>query len=279
MARPSVMGVLNVTPDSFSDGGRYLDPEAALARGLAMVAEGADVVDVGGESSRPGAAPVPEAEERSRVVPVVEALAPRVRVSVDTAKAAVAEAALGAGASIVNDISARLWPLAAEAGAGYVAMHMQGAPATMQEDPRYHDVVGEVFGFLLAVGARARRAGVEELWLDPGIGFGKTVSHNLTLLRHLPELVAAGEPVLVGTSRKGFIGRLSAGPGGDPLPVDARLPGSLASAVWAMVAGAAMVRVHDVAATVQAASLIGPAPGTVSAAVGQAATAGCGARP
>jgi dihydropteroate synthase len=252
-----VMGVLNVTPDSFSDGGRFLDPDAAVAHGLAMAAEGADVVDVGGESSRPGATPVPEAEELARVVPVVAALAPHVRVSVDTVKPAVAEAALGAGASLVNDISAGLWPLAAEAGAGWVALHMQGIPATMQRHPRYDDVVREVFGFLLDRGRQAREGGVEEVWLDPGIGFGKTLSHNLTLLAQLPALVAGGFPVLVGTSRKGFLGRLAASADGEPAPVEGRLPGSLATAVWAMLAGAAMVRVHDVAATVQAAALVG----------------------
>lgn len=259
MTRPQVMGVLNVTPDSFSDGGRYLDEEQAVARGLAMVAQGADVVDVGGESSRPGASPVAVAEELARVVPVVAALAPQVRVSIDTAKQAVAEAALAAGASIVNDISCSLWPLAAEAGSGYVAMHMQGTPATMQDDPRYDDVVAEVFGFLLERAGTARSAGVAELWVDPGIGFGKTVEHNLALLRHLPELVDRGWPVLVGTSRKGFIGRLDPRPDGSPAPVGDRLSGSLASAVWAMLAGVAMVRAHDVAATVQAAALVGRA--------------------
>jgi dihydropteroate synthase len=257
MTSPRVMGVLNVTPDSFSDGGRYLDPEAAVAHGLEMAAAGAHIVDVGGESSRPGAAPVAEAEERARVVPVVEALAPTVRVSVDTAKASVAEAAVAAGATVVNDISASLWRLAAEAGVGYVAMHMQGTPATMQDDPRYDDVAAEVFEFLHRRGDEARAAGVEEVWLDPGIGFGKTVAHNLTLLRRLPELVASGFPVVVGTSRKGFIGKLAPGPDGAPAPVDERLPGSLASAVWAMLAGASIVRAHDVAATVRAATLVG----------------------
>jgi len=251
------MGVLNVTPDSFSDGGRFLDPEAAVAHGLSMVAAGADVVDVGGESSRPGAQPVAEAEELARVIPVIETLAPHVRVSIDTAKAAVAEAALAAGATVLNDISATLWPVAAHAGVGYVAMHMRGTPATMQDDPHYDDVVADVFGFLRQRGDEARQAGVEELWVDPGIGFGKTTAHNVRLLRHLPELVASGFPVVVGTSRKGFIGRLAPGPDGVPAGVDDRLPGSLATAVWAMLAGAAMVRVHDVAATVQAAVLVG----------------------
>jgi len=251
------MGVLNVTPDSFSDGGRYLDPERAVERGLAMFAEGADVVDVGGESSRPGARPVPTAEEIARVVPVIEALAPHGRVSIDTVKAPVAEAAVAAGATLVNDISASLWPVAASAGVGFVAMHMRGTPATMQDDPRYDDVVGEVAAFLVGRAESARAAGVAEVWIDPGIGFGKNDLHNLTLLRRLPELAALGFPLLVGTSRKGFLGRLAAAPDGTPAPVDERLPGSLTTAAWAMLAGAAMVRVHDVAATVQAAVLVG----------------------
>ena len=255
--RPLVMGVLNVTPDSFSDGGRYFDPEAAVARGLAMVAEGADVVDVGGESSRPGAEPVPEEEELSRVVGVVEALAPHVRVSIDTVKPAVAESAVAAGATLLNDTSASLWPVAAARGVGWIAMHMQGSPRTMQVDPHYVDVVGEVREFLVARARSAVDAGVEDVWVDPGIGFGKTAEHNLSLLRHLPELAAEGFRVLVGTSRKAFLGRLAAGRDGDPAPVAARLPGSIATATWAMLAGASMVRVHDVAAAVQAATLVG----------------------
>ena len=251
------MGVLNVTPDSFSDGGRYLDPDRAVAHGLDMARQGADVVDVGGESSRPGAVPVLEAEELRRVVPVVAALAPHVRVSVDTVKPSVAEAAVEAGATLVNDISGRLWPVAAACGVGWVAMHMQGAPRTMQDDPRYHDVVREVHGFLLAQAGRALEAGVGEVWLDPGIGFGKTVTHNLTLLHHLSELVVAGHPVLVGTSRKRFLGALAPGPDGEPAGAGDRLPGSLATATWAMLAGASMVRVHDVAGALQAAVLVG----------------------
>jgi len=268
------MGVLNVTPDSFSDGGRHLEPDAALAHGLALVGEGADVVDVGGESTRPGATPVPEDEELRRVVPVVGALAPHVRVSVDTTKPAVAAAAVAAGATLLNDVSGTLWPVAAELGVGWVAMHMRGTPATMQDDPRYDDVVAEVHGFLRDRAARARAAGVGEIWVDPGIGFGKTDEHNLALLRHLPELVAGGVPVVVGTSRKGFLGRLAPGPGGDPAPASERLAGSLATATWALAAGAAMVRVHDVAATVQAATLVGsvPRPGA-----GDAMLAGRGA--
>ncbi len=249
---PLVMGVLNVTPDSFSDGGRFLDPDRAVAHGLALVDEGADVVDVGGESTRPGATPVHEAEERRRVVPVVEALAPHVRVSVDTTKASVARAAVEAGATLVNDVSASLHAVAAEAGVGWVAMHMQGTPASMQQDPSYDDVVAEVRSFLVARAEAAVAAGVGEVWIDPGIGFGKRPHHNLLLLRDLPTLVAAGYPVLVGTSRKSFLGTLAGGAGPDD-----RLEGSVATATLALVAGAAMVRVHDVAATVAAARLVG----------------------
>jgi dihydropteroate synthase len=266
------MGVLNVTPDSFSDGGLYLTTEAAVARGLEMMEAGADLIDVGGESSRPGAEPVPVAVELERVVPVVEALAAaagrrgdRVRLSVDTVKPEVASAALQAGASLVNDISASLWEVAAAAGAGWVAMHMRGQPRTMQEDPQYEDVVEEVRSVLLERAGRALRAGVREVWLDPGIGFGKTTAHNLSLLRHLDELVevAAGagcSGVVVGTSRKRFLGVLAAGgAAGEPAPVADRLEGSLATVAAALVAGAGMVRVHDVAATVQMARLYGPA--------------------
>jgi dihydropteroate synthase len=250
--RTLVMGVLNVTPDSFSDGGRWFDRAAAVERGLAMAEEGADVVDVGGESTRPGAAPVDEAEELRRVVPVVEALAGAVRVSVDTTKPAVAEAAVAAGATIVNDVSASLHDVAATAGAGYVAMHMQGEPRTMQDDPHYDDVVAEVAAFLADRTEAARAAGVEEVWVDPGIGFGKTVDHNLSLLRHLRLLAPEGAALLVGTSRKSFLGRLTGG-----ADADDRLEGSLATAVWAAVQGAGMVRVHDVAATVQAMRVVG----------------------
>ena len=241
------MGVLNVTPDSFSDGGRWLDAGAAIAHGLDMVREGADVIDVGGESTRPGAGPVDVDEELRRVLPVVEALAAHVRVSIDTRKAEVAEAAVAAGATLVNDVSASLGEVAAAAGAGWVAMHMQGEPRTMQDEPTYDDVVAEVRAFLV------ERAGsaAGEVWIDPGIGFGKTVAHNLSLLRHLDELVATGYPVLVGTSRKGFLGALTGGaPAGD------RLEASVATAAWAMAHGAAMVRVHDVAPTVAAAELL-----------------------
>jgi len=246
------MGVLNVTPDSFSDGGRYFDAGTAIAHGLQLVAEGADVVDVGGESTRPGARPVDADEERRRVVPVIAALAPHVRVSVDTRKVAVAEAAVDAGATLVNDVSASLWPVAAARGVGWVAMHMQGTPETMQVRPHYDDVVAEVGALLAERAATARAAGVEEVWVDPGIGFGKTGAHNLALLRELRRLAAIGEPLLVGTSRKGFLGQLTGG-----APVGDRLEASLATAVWAMAQGAAMVRVHDVAPTLQAARLVG----------------------
>jgi dihydropteroate synthase len=255
---PLVMGVLNVTPDSFSDGGRFFSHDAAVAHGLEMVAEGADVVDVGGESTRPGAEPVAEAEELRRVIPVIEALAPHVRVSVDTAKPSVAEAAVGVGATLLNDVSASLHEVAAAAGVGWVAMHMRGTPRTMQRDPHYDDVVGEVVTFLVERAEAALAAGVSEVWVDPGIGFAKTARHNLQLLRHLDRLVAAGHPVMIGTSRKSFLGRFD-GDAERPLPVDQRLPASLATAVWAMANGAAMVRVHDVAPTRQAAMVVGTA--------------------
>jgi len=223
-----------------------------VARGLELVAEGADVVDVGGESTRPGAEPVDGPEERRRVVPVVEALAGQVRVSIDTRKPAVAEAAVEAGATLVNDVSASLHEVAAAAGVGWVAMHMRGEPRTMQQAPHYDDVVAEVRAFLLGRANAAVEAGVREVWIDPGIGFGKTVDHNLALLAHLGQLVAEGFPVLVGTSRKSFLGRLAGG-----ADVDDRFEGSLATATWALAEGARMVRVHDVAATVQAARLVG----------------------
>jgi dihydropteroate synthase len=256
--RPLVMGVLNVTPDSFSDGGDYMDRDLAIEHGLELVAAGADVVDVGGESSRPGAEPVSEAEELRRVVPVVAALSASVRVSVDTTKPSVAFAAIDAGASLVNDISAGLFEVAASARVGWVAMHMQGTPRTMQVAPRYAEVVSEVHGFLLDRASTALAAGVTEVWVDPGIGFGKTLEHNVALLRHLPELAAAGFPVLVGTSRKGFLGTIAPEPDGSATPTGERLEASIATATWAMLAGASMVRVHDVGPTVQAAELVGP---------------------
>ena len=250
------MGVLNVTPDSFSDGGCWYGYERAVGHGLTLAQEGADVVDVGGESTRPGASPVDETEECRRILPVIEAVAASgIRVSVDTRKASVAKAAVKAGATLINDVSAALWPVAAEEGVGWVAMHMRGEPRTMQVDPHYDDVVTEVRDFLIERATRATAAGVSEVWIDPGIGFGKTQEHNLQLLRHLDRMVETGVPVLVGTSRKTFLGRLTAAADGGaepPTPVDDRLEASLASAVWAMTRGAAMLRVHEVGPTIEA---------------------------
>src|SRR4051794_805588 len=258
MVKPLGMGVVNGTPDSVSHGGRLRGHAAAIGHGRTLVADGADIVDVGGESTRPGAEPVTVGEELRRVVPVIEALAPEVRVSVDTRKAEVAEAAIAAGATLVNDVSSSLDRVVAQAGpgVGWVAMHMQGDPRTMQHEPRYDDVVKDVREFLLARADAAAAAGVAEVWIDPGIGFGKTEQHNWSLLRHLDVLVETGHPVVVGTSRKGFLGRVTArsdGSDGPPTPPDDRLEASVATAVWAMVQGVRMVRVHDVRATVHAA--------------------------
>jgi dihydropteroate synthase len=259
------MGVLNVTPDSFFDGGRYDTTERAVAHGLALVAAGADIVDVGGESSRPGAVAISVEEELARVIPVIAALAGAVRISVDTVKPAVAVAAVEAGATLLNDISASLWEVAAGAGGpvGWLAMHMQGTPRTMQAAPHYADVVSEVHQFVFERAQVAMAAGVAEVWVDPGIGFGKTLEHNLSLLHHLPELVSAASAigcagVAVGTSRKRFLGVLAAPGQDEPAGFEERAEGSLATAVVAMTAGATLVRVHDVAATVQAARLYGP---------------------
>jgi dihydropteroate synthase len=259
VATPLVMGVLNVTPDSFSDGGRFLDPARAIEHGLELVAQGADVVDVGGESSRPGATPVPEEVELRRVLPVVEGLARHVRVSVDTTKRAVAEAAIAAGATMLNDISASLFDVAAATGTAWVAMHMLGTPQTMQAEPRYDDVVADVRRFLVERAQAAVSAGVSEVWIDPGIGFGKTAQHNVCLLAGLADLVSEGFPVVVGTSRKNFLGLIAPQADHAATPVTERLEASIATATWAMLSGAHMVRVHDVAATVQAAKLVGPA--------------------
>jgi dihydropteroate synthase len=255
-----VMGVVNVTPDSFSDGGQFLDPQAAVAHALQLVAEGADILDVGGESTRPGAALVTEAEELRRVLPVIEALVGQVRVplSIDTQKPAVARAALAAGAAIVNDIAAAharpaMWAAVAEAGAGYVAMHMQGTPQTMQVAPQYGDVVGEVKAFFATCLRQLAAAGVapERVVLDPGIGFGKTLEHNLDLLARLAEFRTLDRPLLVGVSRKSFLGKLL---GAD---VAHRLPGSLACTAWAAGQGVRLFRTHDVAATVQTLRMTG----------------------
>lgn len=271
LARPLVMGVVNVTPDSFSDGGRYEDHEAAVAHGRALAAEGADWVDVGGESTRPGATGVLVAEELDRVLPVIEGLvAAHVPVSIDTRKPEVADAAARAGAGLLNDVSAELGPVAAEHGIGFVAMHMHGDPRTMQQHPSYVDVVAEVRDFLVDRAEGACSAGVEEVYIDPGIGFGKTFEHNLDLLANLDVLVATGFPVLVGTSRKTTLGILAARADGAAEPAAAavgphdRLEGSVTTAAWSFWRGAAMVRAHEVAATVRAAELVGTA-GAVAA--------------
>ncbi|MBK5936227.1 dihydropteroate synthase [Halorhodospira halophila] len=252
--RPRVMGVLNVTPDSFSDGGHFLDLEQARAHARRMVAEGADLIDVGGESSRPGAPPVPLEQELERVVPVVEALAREVDcpISVDTYKPEVAREAVAAGAGLINDIRALQEPGAAEAAAGLgvpvCLMHMQGQPRTMQDAPSYNDVVTEVAECLAERMAAAEEAGLprERMLLDPGFGFGKTLEHNYQLLRHLDRIVALGPPVLVGMSRKSMIGKLL------DRPVEERLPGSLAAAAVAVFQGARIIRAHDVGATADA---------------------------
>jgi len=252
--RTLVMGVVNLTPDSFSDGGRFLEPGAAIAQARRLLAEGADLLDLGAESTRPGAAPVPAAEQVRRLEPVLRALVSGADpcLSVDTASAEVAARALELGARVVNDVSALRDPtmagVVARSGAGLVLMHMRGDPATMQQDPRYEDVAREVRDHLAHRLEAATRAGVaaECVALDPGIGFGKTVRHNFELLARLGELGAPGRPVLVGVSRKSFIGRTL------DLPVDQRLEGGLAAAAVAVFLGARVVRTHDVAATVRA---------------------------
>ena len=251
--RTLVMGVLNVTPDSFSDGGRFLDPSRAIAQAELMVRDGADILDVGGESTRPGAAPVREADELGRVLPVIEALGPlNCPVSVDTSKPCVMRAAIAAGASMINDVRALRGPgaleVAAELGVPICLMHMQGEPRTMQEAPEYRDVVAEVAAFLAERAAACEAAGMakEHLMLDPGFGFGKRLEHNLALLRGLRRIASLGYPVLVGLSRKSMIGTMLG------KPVNERLHGSLALAVIAALNGARIVRTHDVGPTVEA---------------------------
>ncbi len=254
LSTPLVMGVLNVTPDSFSDGGSFATVEAAVSRALQMIEEGAGLIDVGGESTRPGAQAVGAEEEIRRVVPVIEALAARAQVpiSVDTSKATVMTAAMGSGASMINDVRALREPGALDAAANTQAaiclMHMQGEPRTMQADPQYGDVVAEVSDFLRQRAAACRASGIEQdrLLIDPGIGFGKRLEHNLALLAGLPALAALGWPVLVGVSRKSMFGALLG------RAVDERIAGGVAAATAAVLAGASMVRAHDVAATVDA---------------------------
>jgi dihydropteroate synthase len=254
--RPAlVMGIVNVTPDSFSDGGKFHAEDEAVSQGLSLVRQGAELLDIGGESTRPGALPVSEAKELQRVISVIERLAAQVKVplSIDTMKPAVARAALAAGASIVNDVAANrdddaMWRVVAETGAGYVAMHMQGLPQTMQSHPMYSDVARDVADFF---GDRMRRlnaagVSVDQVIFDVGIGFGKTLEHNLQLLAVLRSFTKLGRPILLGVSRKSFIGALS-GAG-----VDERLPGSLAATCLAVESGVQIIRTHDVAETVQA---------------------------
>jgi dihydropteroate synthase len=258
-----LMGIVNVTPDSFSDGGRYLSAREAIEHGRSLVAEGARIVDVGGESTRPGAEPVAAAEELRRVRPVVEGLAAadwgpaRPQISIDTSKAVVARAALQAGASLVNDVTAlrgdrQMAGVVAESGAECCLMHMRGEPRTMQDDPRYDDVVDDVRAFLSERLEFAVREGIGEdrVLLDPGIGFGKTLDHNLQLLARLDEIVALGRPVLVGTSRKAFLGRI----GGDA-DGPRRLAGTIATNVLALERGASVFRVHEVAPVREALSV------------------------
>jgi len=269
-----LMGVVNVTPDSFSDGGLFLDAEAAVGHGLELARQGADILDIGGESTRPGAEPVGEAQELGRVLPVIEGLAGApAQISIDTSKAAVAAAALAAGATLVNDVSAlRADPDMAEAvarsGADCCLMHMLGEPRTMQRagGPRYKDVVDDVRAFLEERLRFAVSMGIDErrILLDPGVGFGKTLHHNLELLRRLNELTALGRPLVVGTSRKSFLGRLLADAAGrkEPVEVAQRLPGTIATSVIAYERGATVFRVHDVApvraALVTAAATLAP---------------------
>ncbi len=249
------MGILNVTPDSFFDGGRYLNEEAAIDHGLELVAQGADILDIGGESTRPGSLPVEETEELRRVIPVIEGLARQVAapISIDTMKPAVARAAVAAGASIINDVGANraepeMWQIAAESGAAYVCMHMQGVPKTMQASPFYLDVVMDVARFFQERLLKLERCGVpaSQIILDPGIGFGKTLEHNLQLLGNLWQFARFRRPLLIGVSRKSFIGHLAGSETAN------RLPGGLACACLGTAAGVHVVRVHDVAETVLA---------------------------
>ena len=254
-----IMGIINVTPDSFSDGGKYANVEAAVMRAKQMVADGADIIDIGGESSRPGAEPITANEECRRVIPVVQALAEQsqIPISVDTYKAKVAHEALSAGACVINDITAlhgdpNMCQIVADAQAGVILMHMQGVPATMQKTPTYQNVVAEVHAWLTEVASQAVDRGIDSsrIMIDPGIGFGKTFDHNLEILRHLMQFRGIGYPMLVGVSRKKFIGRIL------DLPVHQREEGTAATVAWSIINGANVVRVHDVAKMKQVAQVI-----------------------
>ena len=254
-----IMGIINVTPDSFSDGGKYANVEAAVMRAKQMVADGADIIDIGGESSRPGAEPITANEECRRVIPVVQAVAEQfqIPISVDTYKAKVAREALSAGACVINDITAlhgdpNMCQIIADAQAGVILMHMQGVPATMQKAPTYQNVVTEVHAWLTEVASQAVDRGIDSsrIMIDPGIGFGKTFDHNLEILRHLMQFRGIGYPMLVGVSRKKFIGRIL------DLPVHQREEGTAATVAWSIINGANVVRVHDVAKMKQVAQVI-----------------------
>ena len=252
------MGIVNVTPDSFSDGGAYLDTDAAVAHGMRLIAEGAGVIDVGGESTRPGAGSVSAADQLARVIGVVERLAEHAPVSIDTRSEPVARAAVGAGATILNDVGASLGHVAADLGVGWIAMHSPADPSEMADHTDYVDVVAEVTSSLVDAASAASRAGASRVSIDPGFGFGKDLDGNLDLLAHLGHLVATGWPVAVGTSRKSSLGVLcgradrTEDPNADDPPPGDRLEASLATAVWAAAAGVGLIRVHDVAPTVQA---------------------------
>lgn len=257
--RPLVMGIVNVTPDSFSDGGQYIDPARAIEHAHSMIEEGADIIDIGGESSRPGAVAITDNEEIDRVQPVLEGLIPHINipVSIDTRKAAVARMACRAGAAIINDISGlqhdkKIADIAAEFRTYLVLMHMRGTPDTMQVGIQYDDLIGEISSFLAKAAESAMSAGVdrEKIIIDPGIGFGKTVDHNFTLIKKLDLLAKLGYPILIGVSRKSFIGKSL------DLPVEKRLEGSLAAAIYAAMKGAAIIRVHDVLPTIRALKII-----------------------
>jgi dihydropteroate synthase len=256
---PLIMGIVNVTPDSFSDGGRFLDRDKAIEHALRLAEEGADIIDIGGESSRPGAAKVSVNEELERVIPIIETVAPKINIpiSIDTTKSEVAVNALNAGASIINDISSlrfdeRIASTAAEHGAHLILMHMRGTPESMQQDTKYGDIIGEIGAYLVSAAKQAIGAGVlpDKIILDPGIGFGKSVDGNFTILKNLHRFHSLGYPVMVGLSRKSFIGQTL------NLEVGERLEGSIAAACYAVLNGADIVRVHDVAATKKALKIL-----------------------